>query len=93
MTGWRDPRGQVVLVTLVMVGVLAAMGRTLWCRCGELVPWSFDIWSMHNSQHLVDPYQSLAYLKCVGTKRPFKFQLSSINFSELKKSRLSTPQI
>ncbi len=43
-------------VTLGMVGVLWAMGRRAWCACGRAVPWSFDVWSSHNSQHLVDPY-------------------------------------
>ncbi len=32
------------------------MGRRLWCSCGSLRPWSWDIWSLHNSQHLLDPY-------------------------------------
>jgi hypothetical protein len=32
------------------------MGRPWWCRAGDAVPWSGDIWSRHNSQHLVDPY-------------------------------------
>jgi len=32
------------------------MGRRLWCSCGSLSPWSWDIWSSHNSQHLIDPY-------------------------------------
>jgi hypothetical protein len=36
--------------------VLSAMGHTLWCKCGSPVPWAFDVWSMHNSQHLFDPY-------------------------------------
>ena len=31
-------------------------GRRWWCRCGRLTPWTGDIWSAHNSQHLVDPY-------------------------------------
>jgi hypothetical protein len=31
-------------------------GRRWWCRCGRLAPWSGDIWSEHNSQHLFDPY-------------------------------------
>lgn len=33
-----------------------AMGRIWWCRQGGLSPWSWDIWSPHNSQHLLDPY-------------------------------------
>ena len=28
----------------------------LWCRCGGWSLWSWDIWSKHNSQHLIDPY-------------------------------------
>jgi len=36
--------------------VLHLMGRRLWCACGSPVPWSWDIWSPHNSQHLIDPY-------------------------------------
>ena len=36
--------------------LLHAMGRPWWCRAGDLVPWSGDIWSRHNSQHVVDPY-------------------------------------
>ena len=36
--------------------VLHAMGRPWWCRAGDLAPWSGDVWSRHNSQHLADPY-------------------------------------
>jgi hypothetical protein len=36
--------------------VLHVMGRRVWCSCGSLSPWSWDIWSSHNSQHLIDPY-------------------------------------
>lgn len=43
-------------ITAVMIAVLAAMGRVWWCTCGELTPWSGEIWSQHNSQHLADPY-------------------------------------
>lgn len=32
------------------------MGRRLWCACGSAVPWSWDVTSAHNSQHLIDPY-------------------------------------
>ena len=53
-----DPKaaGGVALVAVIMAVVLVAMGRVLWCKCGSPVPWSFDTWSMHNSQHIVDPY-------------------------------------
>ena len=45
----------VVLATAMCV-ILRMMGRVWWCEAGDLVPWSFDVWSTHNSQHLVDPY-------------------------------------
>jgi hypothetical protein len=35
---------------------LWAMGRVWWCEAGDLAPWSWDIWTRHNSQHLIDPY-------------------------------------
>lgn len=31
-------------------------GRVWWCQAGDYLPWSWDIWSRHNSQHLVDQY-------------------------------------
>jgi hypothetical protein len=31
-------------------------GRRWWCRCGRPTLWTGDIRSMHNSQHLFDPY-------------------------------------
>ncbi len=48
--------GAVVLVLAVTACVLAAMGRPWWCGAGDRAPWSLEIWSRHNSQHLVDPY-------------------------------------
>jgi len=55
--GWS--RGVAVAALGVVLGMavwLRAMGRDLWCREGGLSPWSWDIWSPHNSQHLLDPY-------------------------------------
>lgn len=43
-------------LTAVAAVVLHLMGRRLWCACGSPVPWSWNIWSQHNSQHLIDPY-------------------------------------
>ena len=48
--------GATGFVVLVMIACLAAMGRTWWCACGDPVPWSWDIWTEHNSQHWLDPY-------------------------------------
>ncbi len=36
--------------------VLRLMGQPVWCKCGGWPPWSWDIWSSHNSQHWIDPY-------------------------------------
>jgi hypothetical protein len=43
-------------VIVVAVFILKMEGRVWWCQAGDYVPWSWDIWSTHNSQHLVDPY-------------------------------------
>lgn len=43
-------------IALLAAMVLASQGRVLWCQAGDYLPWSFDIWSTHNSQHLLDPY-------------------------------------
>ncbi len=52
----RRLRLSTVAVSLVMAVILYLMGQPLWCKCGGISPWSWDIWSSHNSQHLVDPY-------------------------------------
>jgi len=38
-----------------MTAILAPMGRVWWCQSGDWWPWSWDVWSAHNSQHFVDP--------------------------------------
>jgi hypothetical protein len=52
------PRHAAALVALIAVAAAAlrAMGRPWWCEAGDAVPWSGDVWSRHNSQHLADPY-------------------------------------
>ena len=50
---------KVVAVASLFVGAalaLGAMGRVVWCEGGQAQLFSADIWSMHNSQHLADPY-------------------------------------
>lgn len=49
-------RLRTVQVSMAMVSILYLMGQPLWCKCGGLSLWSWDIWSSHNSQHLFDPY-------------------------------------
>lgn len=46
----------LLALTAITVTTLVAMGRRLGCACGSAVPWSFDVMSSHNSQHLIDPY-------------------------------------
>ena len=55
-TDSRRLRLSTVAVSVAMAIILHLMGQPLWCKCGGLSPWSWDIWSSHNSQHLVDPY-------------------------------------
>ena len=43
-------------LAILLTTILAAMGRVWWCPSGDGWPWSWDVWSRHNSQHLVDPY-------------------------------------
>jgi hypothetical protein len=31
-------------------------GHVWWCQAADYMPWSWDIWTTHNSQHLIDPY-------------------------------------
>ena len=59
---YRKTLAGVAVVALAMCGVLAAMGRVWWCEVGDWWPWSWDIWSCHCSQHLLDPY-SLSHIQ------------------------------
>jgi len=43
-----------VIVTAMVT--LRFDGRVWWCHAGDYSPWAWDIWSAHNSQHLIDPY-------------------------------------
>ena len=46
--------GAALFVSAIVV--LWAQGRVWWCQAGDYTPWSWDIWTTHNSQHLIDPY-------------------------------------
>jgi hypothetical protein len=48
-SGWRT-------TFAAMAAILAGMGRAWWCAAGDANLWSSEVWSRHNSQHLVDPY-------------------------------------
>lgn len=43
----------IIVVTVVM---LSWQGRVLWCAQADYTPWAWNIWSSHNSQHILDPY-------------------------------------
>ena len=47
-----------LMLCAVAVAVIAENfeGRVWWCQAGDYLPWSWDIWSTHNSQHIIDPY-------------------------------------
>jgi hypothetical protein len=45
-----------VLVSVAVISLSSVEGHVWWCRIGDLSPWSSDIWTAHNSQHLFDPY-------------------------------------
>jgi Protein of unknown function (DUF2585) len=58
---WKLARPGPALLYLVALlaataTTLALFGRRLWCPVGDLVPWSWETASAHNSQHLLDPY-------------------------------------
>ena len=46
----------VLAITALMVATLGLLGRGGWCKCAGWNPWSTEIYSMHNSQHLADAY-------------------------------------
>ena len=54
----RDYVPWALMFVVVVVATLALWleGRVWWCQAGDYSPWAWDIWSKHNSQHLVDPY-------------------------------------
>jgi hypothetical protein len=54
---WRLPTPLAIGAMFGLAAIaLRLEGRRWWCRCGRPTPWTGDIWSPHNSQHLFDPY-------------------------------------
>ena len=43
-------------IVLATVAALFLLGRVWWCAAGDAWPWSWQVLSRHNSQHLIDPY-------------------------------------
>jgi len=54
----KTKRSRIALAALCLVTVLLLrfQGRVWTCACGSWAPWAGDTNSMHNSQHLFDPY-------------------------------------
>lgn len=50
------PWAVILLMMAAAIISLNFQGRLWWCPAGDAMPWSFDIWTQHNSQHLIDPY-------------------------------------
>lgn len=46
----------ILLVTALSIFMLWSQGRVWWCQVGDISPWSWEVWSPHNSQHVLDPY-------------------------------------
>ncbi|MEP6705442.1 MAG: DUF2585 family protein [Acidobacteriota bacterium] len=52
-------RLQIAVVAAIVLAAIIALdlqGRSWWCGAGDLSPWSWQVLSRHNSQHLIDPY-------------------------------------
>ncbi|MBK7391824.1 MAG: DUF2585 family protein [Chloracidobacterium sp.] len=45
-----------LFVIVVSTVLLVWQGRVWWCQAGDYSPWAWNIWSTHNSQHIIDPY-------------------------------------
>ena len=43
-------------VFIIMLFLLRVQGRVWWCKQGDYLPWSSEIFGSHNSQHFFDPY-------------------------------------
>ena len=55
----RDyPHQALAVAGIILLSTIALnlQGRVWWCEAGDLWPWSWDVWSRHNSQHAIDPY-------------------------------------
>lgn len=80
------------VVAMVQVVAFRIEGRRWWCKCGERFLLSLDINSMHNSQHVIDPYSishvlhGLVFyfaLKLIVPKMRFASRLAIALFVEL----------
>ena len=52
----KTPVMLCLFVIVVSTVLLVWQGRVWWCQAGDYSPWAWNIWSTHNSQHIIDPY-------------------------------------
>lgn len=58
-TMWNAYRAQITSVSIIVLLSIVALnllGRVWWCEAGDPWPWSWEVNSRHNSQHIIDPY-------------------------------------
>jgi hypothetical protein len=57
---FRGPNSAAAITNLAIllaaVVSLLLLGRVWWCEAGDYWPWSWEVLSRHNSQHVIDPY-------------------------------------
>lgn len=56
LTKYRFQIATVAVIVVTAVVILNLQERVWWCAVGDLWPWSWEVWSPHNSQHAIDPY-------------------------------------
>ncbi|MEO6049761.1 MAG: DUF2585 family protein [Pyrinomonadaceae bacterium] len=52
----KTPLTICLMLMVAAAVILWSQGRVWWCQVGDYSPWSRNIWSAHNSQHIIDPY-------------------------------------
>ena len=52
----RKPYYAFAVWVAAAIVILRLQGRVWWCQAGDYAPWSWDVWSTHNSQHIIDAY-------------------------------------
>jgi hypothetical protein len=55
-TADKRPYYAIAVLIAVAVVILRLQGRVWWCQAGDYAPWSWEVWSAHNSQHFIDAY-------------------------------------
>ncbi|MEP7148549.1 MAG: DUF2585 family protein [Acidobacteriota bacterium] len=56
LTKYRLQIASVAIIVITAIVALNLLGRVWWCEAGDYLPWSWQVMSRHNSQHLIDPY-------------------------------------